>query len=46
MLTNARTQGTPPACQDIGHLWSSHRGSVEMNLTGVHEDAGLIPGTQ
>ena len=23
---------------------SSHRGSVEMNLTCIHEDAGLIPG--
>ena len=23
---------------------SSHRGSVEMNLTSFHEDAGLIPG--
>ena len=22
----------------------SHRGSVEMNLTSIHEDAGLIPG--
>ena len=24
--------------------WSSHHGSVEMNLTNIHEDAGLIPG--
>ena len=23
---------------------SSHRGSVEMNLTGIREDAGSIPG--
>ena len=23
---------------------SSHRGSVETNLTSIHEDAGLIPG--
>ena len=23
---------------------SSHCGSVEMNLTSVHEDVGLIPG--
>ena len=23
---------------------SSHCGSVEINLTGIHEDAGLIPG--
>ena len=26
------------------HFWSSHRGSAEMNLTSVHEDAGSIPG--
>ena len=24
--------------------WSSHCGSVETNLTGIHEDAGSIPG--
>ena len=23
---------------------SSHRDSVEMNLTSIHEEAGLIPG--
>ena len=23
---------------------SSHHGSVELNLTGIHEDTGLIPG--
>ena len=23
---------------------SSHCGSVETNLTGIHEDAGFIPG--
>ena len=23
---------------------NSHRGSVEMNLTGIHEDSGSIPG--
>ena len=23
---------------------SSHHGSVEMNLTSIHEDAGSIPG--
>ena len=25
-------------------IGSSHHGSVEMNLTSIHEDAGLIPG--
>ena len=25
-------------------FWSSRRGSVEMNLTSILEDAGLIPG--
>ena len=25
-------------------LWSSRRGSVEVNLTGNQEDAGSIPG--
>jgi len=24
--------------------WSSHHGSVETNLTSIHEDVGLIPG--
>ena len=24
--------------------WRSHCGSVETNLTSIHEDAGLIPG--
>ena len=28
----------------ILHRWNSHHGSVEMNLTGIHEDAGCIPG--
>ena len=23
---------------------SSHRGSVETNLTSIHEDTGLVPG--
>ena len=26
------------------HEWNSCRGSVETNLTSIHEDAGLIPG--
>ena len=25
-------------------FWSSCCGSAEMNLTNIHEDAGLIPG--
>ena len=25
-------------------LWSSHCGTVEMNLTSIHEDVGLNPG--
>ena len=25
-------------------FWSSHHGSVEMNLTSIHEDTGSIPG--
>ena len=25
-------------------IWSSHCGSVEMDLTSIHEDAGLVPG--
>ena len=25
-------------------LWSSHCGSVETNLTSIHEGTGLIPG--
>ena len=25
-------------------LWSSHRGSAEMNLTSIQEDAGWTPG--
>ena len=24
--------------------WSSHHGSAEMNLTSIHDDAGLTPG--
>ena len=26
------------------YVGSSDHGSVETNLTGIHEDAGLIPG--
>ena len=25
-------------------IWSSRCGSAETNLTGIHEDAALIPG--
>ena len=27
-----------------GVWWSFHHGSVETNLTSIHEDKGLIPG--
>ena len=27
------------------YTWSSHCGSVEMNLIEIHEDVGLIPGS-
>ena len=30
--------------QKFGNLRSSCCGSVEMKLTSIHEDAGLIPG--
>ena len=28
----------------IQKFWSSCRGSVETNLTSIHEDSGSIPG--
>ena len=28
----------------MSKLWSSHCGSVVMNPTSIHEDAGSIPG--
>ena len=28
----------------FNQIRSSHRGTAEMNLTGIHEDAGSIPG--
>ena len=28
----------------IPMLWTSHCGAVEMNLTSIPEDVGLIPG--
>ena len=31
---------SPKKCQ----AWSSHCSTAELNLTGIHEDAGLIPG--
>ena len=27
-----------------GKMWSSHRGSEEMSLISIHEDASSIPG--
>ena len=35
--------GEEAPIQEIG-TGSSRRGSTEMNLTSIHEDAGLIPG--
>ena len=35
------TTGTPTSLKET---WSSHRGTVEMNLTRNHEVADLIPG--
>ena len=29
---------------NVINLRSSHHGSAEMNLTGIREDAGFIPG--
>ena len=29
---------------NLQEFWSSRRGSVEMNLTSIHEDTGSIPG--
>ena len=36
----------PKTDEWIKNMWyrSSHRGSGEMNLTGIHEDTGLISG--
>ena len=31
-------------CLKYIHFWSSHRGSVETNLTSISVDANLIPG--
>ena len=31
-------------CVRNGNSWSSPHGSVETNLTSIHEDAGSIPG--
>ena len=41
--THAKGLG-PEAQFPICKMGSSCRGSAEMNLTGIHEDAGLIPG--
>ena len=38
----------PPPSESVGdgltHTMESRRGSAEMHLTGIHEDAGSIPG--
>ena len=28
----------------VEDFWGSHHGSLEMNLTSIHEDMGSIPG--
>ena len=28
----------------MGLVWGFHHGSVEMNLTSIHKEAGSIPG--
>ena len=28
----------------LGIFWNSRHGAAETNLTGIHEDAGSIPG--
>ena len=30
--------------KDVEAVWISHSGSVEIDLTRIHEDAGSIPG--
>ena len=39
-----RSNGKAPATVNIRNNGSSRRGEAEMNLTGIHEDAGSIPG--
>ena len=34
----------PFEVEEYSTVWSSRRGSVEMNLTSIHEDVGSTPG--
>ena len=40
------TPVSPSSCNQLvkKHFWSSHCGSVERNLTSIHENTGSIPG--
>ena len=40
-ITGILSKNTVHFCQ---HLWSSHHGSAETNLTSIHEYTGSIPG--
>ena len=48
LVKEGRYQRRHPICIKFkikkSRTWSSCCGSVEMNLTNTHEDAGLIPG--
>ena len=37
-------EGLPQGHSESEDRWGSHCGSVVMNLTGIHEDEGSIPG--
>ena len=42
-LSNSDTMAPKVREMKDDHLGSSHHGYAEMNLTGIQEDAGLIP---
>ena len=43
MTTKGRISTTCQGGYKTCKNWHSHRGSVEMNLTSIHEDTGSIP---